>query len=181
MREIVGMLIQHRREDLDAPIAIQIDEGIGRPSLDFNQRLILIFLLPDDGLPLAGGFLAVLRDHFLHAPSQQWLGTVWFSTGENGVASQHPHAAFSMTGETLTLCYAIWKRPEDDAANVAWHREMMNHLDPFAVGHYVGESDIVSFPVRHERSFASANWQRLEWLRREWDPDGLFHGPFCAP
>jgi FAD/FMN-containing dehydrogenase len=125
--------------------------------------------------------LAVLRDHFLRAPSQQWLGTVWFSTGENGVASQHPHAAFSMTGETLTLCYAIWKRPEDDAANVAWHREMMNHLDPFAVGHYVGESDIVSFPVRHERSFASGNWQRLASLRRKWDPDGLFHGPFCAP
>jgi hypothetical protein len=68
-----------------------------------------------------------------------------------------------------TLCYAIWERPEDDAANIAWHHEMMNHFDPFAVGRYVGESDIVGYPVRHERSFASADWQRLESLRRKWD------------
>src|SRR5438874_2217339 len=63
MREAVGMLIEHRGEDLSAPIAIQIDEGIGRPSLYLNQGLILIFLLSDNGLPLAGGLLAVLSDY----------------------------------------------------------------------------------------------------------------------
>ena len=52
--------------------------------------------------------------------------------------------------------------------------------DTFAVGHYVGESDIVSDPVRAERSFAQTNWQRLQALRRTDDPDALFHGHFSA-
>ena len=56
----------------------------------------------------------------------------------------------------------------------------MAALDPFAVGHYVGESDIVAEPTRAERSFARANWQRLQSLRRNYDPDGLFYGHFSA-
>lgn len=125
-----------------------------------------------------GQVLGLLSDHFLRAPSQQSLGTVWFSTGPDGVASPHPDAAFSMTASTLTLCYAIWKRPEDDAAHTAWHGQMISALDQFAVGHYVGESDIVRDPLRHERSYAPANWQRLQALRRKYDPDGLFLGPY---
>jgi FAD/FMN-containing dehydrogenase len=57
---------------------------------------------------------------------------------------------------------------------------MIAALDPFAMGHYVGESDIVAEPARAERSFARANWQRLQSLRRTYDPDGLFHGHFSA-
>ena len=86
-----------------------------------------------------------------------------------------------MTAGTLTLCYAIWERPEDDAAHAEWHGQMISGLDRFAVGHYIGESDIVRDPMRHERSFAGANWQRLQTLRRKYDPDGLFHGPFTVP
>jgi len=119
----------------------------------------------------------ITRDHFLRAPSSG-LGTIWFSTGEEGVASAHPDAAFSMTGRTLTLCYAIWETPEDDEANEVWHRAMMDDLDRLGKGHYVGESDIVHFPIRHERSFKPENWQRLQELRRAYDPDGLFNGPF---
>jgi FAD/FMN-containing dehydrogenase len=85
-----------------------------------------------------------------------------------------------MTARALLLCYAIWERPADNTANAAWHRETIAALDPFAVGHYVGESDIVVDPVRAERSFANANWQRLHSLRQKYDPDGLFHGHFSA-
>lgn len=85
-----------------------------------------------------------------------------------------------MTAGTLLICYAIWERPEDDASNVAWHQETIASLDPFAVGHYVGESDILSDPARAERSFARTNWQRLQALRRKYDPDALFHGYFSA-
>ncbi|HZP41875.1 MAG TPA: FAD-binding oxidoreductase [Candidatus Binatia bacterium] len=124
--------------------------------------------------------LATVRDHFLRSPSQQCLGTVWFSTGPNGVASRHPDAAFSMTAQTLTLCYGIWKRPEEDAAMATWHGKMMADLDRLAVGHYVGESDIVRDPRRHERSFAEPSWRRLQELRRRYDPEGLFLGPYTA-
>ena len=47
-------------------------------------------------------------------------------------------------------------------------------------GHDVGESDIVTDPKRAETSFAPAHWQRLQALRRTYDPDGLFLGQFAA-
>jgi len=117
-----------------------------------------------------------VRDYFLQAPSPTSVTVCAFFTGGASSPAILPDAAFSMTAGTLLLRYAIWEQPEDDASNVAWHREMIAALDPFAVGHYVGESDILSDPARAERSFAPTNWQRLQALRRKYDPDALFYG-----
>jgi FAD/FMN-containing dehydrogenase len=124
--------------------------------------------------------LGTLCEHFLRAPSAKSLAVFVFSTGAEGGATSLPDAAFSMTARALLLCYAIWERPEDDDANAAWHRETIAALDPFAVGHYVGESDIVADPARARRSFADANWHRLQALRLQYDPEGLFLGHFSA-
>lgn len=124
--------------------------------------------------------LAIVREHFLSAPSPKSLAACVFSTGVGDNVAVIPDAAFSMTAKTLILCYAIWERPGDDAANSEWHRETIAALDPFAMGHYVGESDIVSKPARAELSFAHANWQRLRSLRRKYDPHDLFHGHFST-
>ena len=124
--------------------------------------------------------LGIVRDYFLQAPSAKSVAVCTFPTGVAGDSSLLPEAAFSMTARTLLLCYAIWEKPADDAAHAAWHREMLASLDPFAVGHYVGESDILSDPARAKRSFARKNWQRLQALRRQYDPDALFHGYFSA-
>jgi hypothetical protein len=40
-----------------------------------------------------------------------------------------------MRGDALVLCYAVWERHEDDAANTAWQRATITALDQFAVGH----------------------------------------------
>jgi FAD/FMN-containing dehydrogenase len=122
--------------------------------------------------------LATVRDHFLRAPSPKSLAVCVLATGREKSMAALPDAAFSMAAGTAFLCYAIWERPEDDAANGAWHRETITAMDAFAVGHYVGESDIVAQPVRAERSFAAANWKHLKWLRQKYDPDDLFHGQF---
>ncbi|MEP6933093.1 MAG: FAD-binding oxidoreductase [Nitrospirota bacterium] len=122
--------------------------------------------------------LGIMRDYFLQAPSAKSVAICTFSTGVAGNSALVPEAAFSMSAETLLLCYAIWERSEDDASNAAWHRKMIAALDPFAVGHYVGESDILSDPARAERSFAPTNWRRLQALRRKYDPDALFQGDF---
>jgi hypothetical protein len=50
--------------------------------------------------------------------------------------------------------------------------------DEFAVGHYIGETDIVGTALRAERSYAPANRNRLQLLRAKYDPDGLFLGHF---
>lgn len=119
--------------------------------------------------------LAIARDHFLHAPSFKSLALCTFSTGAGDYLARFPDAAFSLTAKMLLLCYAIWDQPDDDTANATWHRELMAALDSYAVGHYVGESDIVSQPARAERSFAQPNWQRLRSLRRKYDPNDAFH------
>jgi FAD/FMN-containing dehydrogenase len=121
--------------------------------------------------------LATLREHFRRAPASKCLAPLVFSTGPK--RAPLPDVAYSMTADALLLCYAIWERPEDDAANSAWHRGAIAAIDTFAVGHYVGESDIVSNPARAERSFTSISWQRLQSLRQKYDPDNLFHGHFA--
>ncbi|WNM63774.1 FAD-binding oxidoreductase [Candidatus Nitrospira neomarina] len=122
--------------------------------------------------------LAAVGDAFLQAPSPKSLALCAFSTGVGGRVAARPDAAFSMTASTLLLSYAIWERPEDDDVNADWHRKTIAELNRFAVGYYVGESDIVEEPARAERSFAPANWQRLQALRRTYDPDGRFHCDF---
>ncbi len=124
-----------------------------------------------------GEVLATLREHLVRAPSSKSVGVVVFSTGER---SELPDGAYSMAGDALLLCYGVWERPEDDAANAAWHRAMIAALDRYAAGHYVGESDIIGDPRRAERSYAGANWERLQALRRKYDPDGLFPARFDA-
>ena len=47
-------------------------------------------------------------------------------------------------------------------------------LDPFKVNYYVGETDLTMGADRAQRSFAPANWQRLEQLGRKYDPEGVF-------
>jgi FAD/FMN-containing dehydrogenase len=89
-----------------------------------------------------------------------------------------PDVALSMTGGVLVACYAVWDKPAGDAVNRAWHRDVMTALEPLAIGHYLGESDIAAAPSRARRSFAPAHWQRLQALRRQYDPDGVFHSWF---
>jgi len=122
-----------------------------------------------------GEVLGLSRDHFLRAPSSKALQNFLFSTGPRVAL---PDGAYSITGDALLLCYAIWERPEDDAANRAWHRAAIAALDKYAVGHYVGESDIVRDPERAARSYSAANWERLKTLRQHYDPEGLFYGHF---
>jgi FAD/FMN-containing dehydrogenase len=160
----------HKEVNRSTPMAALLDMS-GRVWPE-RQRY-LADTLWSDSLPAQP--LATLRDCFFQAPSKKSLAAFVFSTGEQAAVTPLPDAAFSITARTLLLCYAIWERPEDDVANTAWHRKTIAALDHFAVGHYVGESDILADRERAERSFAPANWKRLESLRRQYDPDGLFH------
>jgi FAD/FMN-containing dehydrogenase len=123
--------------------------------------------------------LEISREHFMQAPSPKSTQLLSFVTGPKPL--QLPDGAYSMSGDALLICSAIWERPEDDAANAGWHRAIVAALDQYAVGHYIGESDIIAHPDRAERSYSQASWQRLKSLRDKYDPDGLFHGVFHLP
>jgi FAD/FMN-containing dehydrogenase len=121
--------------------------------------------------------LATLRDHFMGA-SAKCTALFVFSTGGDPVP--FPDTAYSMRGNALALCYAVCEHAADDATNFAWHRATVTALDKSAVGHYVGESDIVADPGRAQRSYSKTNWERLQKLREHYDPEGLFHNRFPA-
>lgn len=125
-----------------------------------------------------GDVLAVLRDAFSRAPSTKSLGACVIGTGGLDAGGRLSDGAYSMAAKALLLCYAIWEQPEEDAPNLLWHRGMIEQLDRFAVGHYVGESDIARDPKRAERSFTPAAWERLKSLRQKYDPEHRFHDGF---
>ena len=118
-----------------------------------------------------GEVVARARDQLLGAPSTKSMVVCALLTGER---SPLPDAAYSMSGDALLICYAVWGNEERRAENEQWHRATIAALDRFAIGHYVGESDIVSDPRRAERCYSPASWNRLQALRRKYDPDGLF-------
>jgi FAD/FMN-containing dehydrogenase len=122
--------------------------------------------------------LATSREHFMRAPSSKSFQLFSLSTGPERPTSGD--GAYSMSADELLACYAVWERSEDDAPNTTWHRNVIAALDAYAIGHYVGESDIAAHPERAERAYSRASWSRLQMLRHRYDPDRLFHGQFGA-
>ncbi len=120
--------------------------------------------------------LVAIRDHFLRTPSAKTLVLFAIYPGWAEGAPPRKDAAFSMAARTYGGLWTTWERAADDAANIAWHREAMTIVKRFTAGHYLGETDIVDDPARAEASFAPASFTRLQSLRRQYDPEGLFHG-----
>lgn len=89
--------------------------------------------------------------------------------------SELPDMAFSMLGRVLVDCYSVWEDEADDEANIGWLGDAMKTLAPFAVGHYVAETDLLADPSRAAQSFSPVAWKRLTSLRVKLDPHGLFH------
>ena len=118
--------------------------------------------------------LAELRAQIAYAPSPKSLILVVLppTPPED---TELPEMAFSMFGRVLVLCYSVWEDEADDEANIGWVRDTMKTLAPFAVGHYVAETDLLADPSRAARSFSPDAWKRLTSLRERFDPQGLFH------
>jgi FAD/FMN-containing dehydrogenase len=121
--------------------------------------------------------LTIIQDHFTAAPSADSLV---FSSILPSLPSL-PDAAFSMVAPVYVACYSIWEEAEQDEDNTKWLRTLMAALEPLAVGCYVGESDIAANPSQVVNSFAGPNWERLQALREQYDPNEVFHSYMGVP
>jgi FAD/FMN-containing dehydrogenase len=77
---------------------------------------------------------------------------------------------------------SAWTDPALDQANADWCRRAMAIVEPDrALGAYPnGNSDVG--PEESRRFYGDAKLQRLADLKREWDPDNVFHvNPNVAP
>jgi FAD/FMN-containing dehydrogenase len=88
--------------------------------------------------------------------------------------------AFTRLGDMTVNFYATWSDPADDDANVAWTRSASAALEPFAGGHYIGESDLSFAPDRVRRSYPADKFDRLARIVEHYDPQARFH-TFLSP
>ncbi len=72
--------------------------------------------------------------------------------------------------------YAMWDDPAEDGANCAWVRQIDDALSSFRSGRYVGEAELTASPARLAECFTPDALEHLTFLRRKYDPRGLFYG-----
>ena len=87
-------------------------------------------------------------------------------------------AAFSLIGSTNILSVLTWQDARDDDKVAGWLKDTMSALEPFSLGHYINNEDVVSYPERNQRSFTPESWARLRALRKQYDPHNIFHDYF---
>lgn len=118
-----------------------------------------------------GKVLHALADHFRRTPSSG--NHVLAAYGMNLEARDD--SCLSSIANHYVGCFAIWDNEEDDDFNFHWLDETLPLMDPFSKGHYINEIEARRHPERIRECFSAVNWQRIQDLRRKYDPDGVFH------
>ena len=86
-----------------------------------------------------------------------------------------PDAACSTTGLFYLAGYAQWDHAEDDHANQDWLKNFYDEMQPYASGFYINEFDRETRSDMTPACFTPENWEKLNQLRRQYDPDGVYH------
>jgi FAD/FMN-containing dehydrogenase len=117
---------------------------------------------PDDLIP-------AVRDLFRTVPNDE-SHVFWWPWRVQDL----PDMAFSVQAKLYIAAFSAW--PDDDADDAVrtWGVDQMRRLEPFSVGIQLADENLLARP--HARYLSEENSERLEALRAEWDPDGLFHG-----
>jgi hypothetical protein len=82
-----------------------------------------------------------------------------------------PDMAFSVQGNVYIATYAIYPDAEDDQKYRTWVHERTADIARHGTGVYLGDTD---FTGRQDRFLSAANYRRLEEIRAERDPSGIF-------
>lgn len=120
--------------------------------------------------------LMALRDKIIDAPSPKSVIVFCQSTGQHNLIESRSDALLSMDATSYGGSWAIWEKPEDDVANLKWQDEVIAIIKPFTSTHYIGETDIVQENTRVKGSYTPEKWKKLEKIRAQYDPEGLFFG-----
>lgn len=78
------------------------------------------------------------------------------------------------TRQVFVSTYAQWDDAKDDSVNKYWLKRMYDELQEIARSRYINEYDLETRAGETSKCFAAENWERLQRLRLEYDPDGVF-------
>jgi FAD/FMN-containing dehydrogenase len=85
-----------------------------------------------------------------------------------------PDAAYSVTGRFFVSTYLQWDAAGQDDAHFRWLHHLYDRLAPLSCGCYINEFDLEARSTEIERCYTPENWQRLDKLRGQYDPQGVF-------
>jgi len=88
-----------------------------------------------------------------------------------------PDMALSIQSDIYFATYVVCESEAQDALCRTWVDGVMDRLEPFAVGCYLGDSDLT---VRQDRFMSEQAWDRFQAIRARRDPDRLFAGYLTA-
>ena len=114
-----------------------------------------------------------IRPLFTTNPTEKGFA-IWMS---NAPRRPLPDMAFSLHTDAYVAAYTVYEDPAEFARNRAWVDEVFAHAQPVTAGQYLGDSDMTN---RQLRFMAPENWERLQQIIAERDPEGRFHRYLAA-
>ncbi len=160
-----------RKQELNQPATFSSLYDLTTPSFPEKRRYV-VDMFSSSASPRE--LLMRLHEQILALPSPESWVLLTLPSPRPAAAPALPDIAFSMSGSVIVGLHSIWQDPAQDGRNEQWVSETSRMLDPFKVNYYIGETDLTMGADRAPRSFASDHWQRLQQLRRKYDPEGLF-------
>lgn len=109
-----------------------------------------------------------IRPLFTTNPTERGFA-IWMS---NAPRRDLPDMAFSLHTDAYVAAYTVYEDPGEFARNRAWVTEVFAHAEPVTAGQYLGDSDMTH---RQLKFMAPENWERLQQIIADRDPDGRFH------
>jgi FAD/FMN-containing dehydrogenase len=96
--------------------------------------------------------------------------SIWFSMAP---LRKLPDMALSMQSEIYFATYAVFEDEADDERIQKWITQQYQIMEPVTKGLYIGDSDLTR---RQVKFLEDAQWERLQAIRDQRDPDRLFVG-----
>jgi FAD/FMN-containing dehydrogenase/pimeloyl-ACP methyl ester carboxylesterase len=187
---VVGMIVCYAGPIEQAEEALRPLREFGPPALDLVQAMPYTALqrLLDPGYPAGvrnywtGDFLAGLPEEAIevlcrfHVSKPSPLTQILVLPG-GGASARVPDGTMAIGDRRAPFnlhITSLWRDRADDAANIAWTRELRAAIKPFTTGrvyvNFIGDEG-------HERvvaSFGREGYARMQALKDRYDPDNLF-------
>jgi FAD/FMN-containing dehydrogenase len=150
-------------------VALQqmLDEGFA-PGPHVYWRSHFITGLPDEAIDIivAGANAAVSP---LSAVLVEHLGGAVARLGQDDTAFDHRDAEYNFA------IIARWTDPAEAETNIAWARGLWEAMRPYARGTYVNYLGVGDTAERVKDAYSPEKYARLAALKREYDPENVFH------
>ena len=123
---------------------------------------------------LSDPVIDVVAEFAATQPSPLSTIDVWLMGGALG---EEPAGGTAYSGRSagyLVNPEADWDEVDNDEANVAWARELIEALRPHTVGTYLNFPGLLEEGEAQLRAGFGDNFERLTQVKARWDPDNVF-------